>query len=67
MFEVWKMVFNEKYYVAAHESRVWCRKEDSVHHLSEAIPQEMESGTTYKAIASCMSGEQWNYVPKFAK
>lgn len=71
MFEVWPMVFDQEYYAAPHEPRVWCGEEDSVHDLPEAFPQEMESGAAHKAIASCMIRRQCGCgvgkdVPKFA-
>lgn len=50
------MVFHEKYYAAPHEPRVWRRKEDPVHDLSEAIPSKVESGAAHKATASRMIG-----------
>lgn len=71
VFEVWPMVFDQEYYAAPHEPRVWCGEEDSVHDLPEAFPQEMESGAAHKAIASCMirrqcGGGVGKDVPKFA-
>lgn len=73
VLEVRAMVFHEKYYAAPHEPRVWRRKEDPVHDLSEAIPSKVESGAAHKATASRMiGGTPWGGqrcgkdVPKFA-
>lgn len=62
MSKVRALVLYKKYYAATHEPRVWRGEEDSVHNLSKAFPQKMESGAAYKAAASRMIRSQFGAV-----